>query len=220
MTRAEVYPFLDMTELKSSGKLIIDGRMFNDTCKLILDFIAADLRSFIDFPNVEEYTWLVEPSVIEVYYQNLYGVKTMSGLLPQFKLWFQYTLERLALLCPQELVNSLGHYKLDAQSKSKFREGWISCVEIVKTYLLSKTSVDVSKGQLLLEDPRNSFLDTIQARWDAEKGELVRETQKLRVELGKAQDQAAELEEKSKNLQQEKELLKEEFNKQKEEFEA
>ncbi|KAL2650805.1 hypothetical protein R1flu_018933 [Riccia fluitans] len=71
--------------------------------------------------------------------------------------------------------------------------------------------VNVSKSRLLLEDSCNAFQDTFQARWDGEKGELVRETQQLKGELAKAKGQAVEAEEKSKNLIQEKELLKEEF---------
>ncbi|KAL3702135.1 hypothetical protein R1sor_020157 [Riccia sorocarpa] len=287
MTRAEVYPYLDMTQLKSIGKLRVDGRMFNDTGVMELDFSAAGLRSFIKFPTIEECTNLVEPKDIDAYFFDKYGVKTIKQLEPQFKLWFNshlekvrnegwfiddlcrfslenrphgvvldkrtklvirnalrytskmnraYAYSKLVLLAMahvdpelphlrpdwhffinKELVNSLGHSKEDPQSKGKFKEGWTACVEIVKTSMLAKQDVQGVKKQLLLED---AGLDSVQTRWDAEKGELVRETQKLRVELGKAQDQAAELEEKSKNLQEEKELLKEEFSKQKEEFEA
>ncbi|KAL2654238.1 hypothetical protein R1flu_022366 [Riccia fluitans] len=113
----------------------------------------------------------------------------------------------------RELVNSLSHTKTDLQSRGKFREGWFALVEMMKANHLSKKNLDVSQSQLLLEDPRNAFQDTLQARWDAEKGELVRETEQLKGELAKAKGQAVEAEEKSKNLLQEKELLKEEFRK-------
>ncbi|KAL3678456.1 hypothetical protein R1sor_021412 [Riccia sorocarpa] len=106
----------------------------------------------------------------------------------------------------------LAYQKTDRGSQAKFREGWTAIVEIMKSNFLSaEAQAGSTDSTPLLLEACSSFGD-FQAKWDAEKGQLVRETEKLKTELTKAQGEA----EKSR---METVALKEEFSRQQKEWE-
>ncbi|KAL3694091.1 hypothetical protein R1sor_007742 [Riccia sorocarpa] len=106
----------------------------------------------------------------------------------------------------------LASTKTDRGSLAKFREGWTAVVELMKSNFLSaEARAGSCESTPLLLEACSSFGD-IQAKWDAEKGQLVRETEMLKTELSKAQGQA------EKN-RLETEALKDELTRQQKEWE-
>ncbi|KAL3699617.1 hypothetical protein R1sor_017639 [Riccia sorocarpa] len=103
-----------------------------------------------------------------------------------------------------EIRSRLGHEKQDKQSVKMFREGWMAIVGIVRSDFMAKEAA--SRGNPLLLEAQNAFTDT-RAEWDSEKGELVRQSNALKVELEKAEQKALEAKEREEAVRKEKETL-------------
>ncbi|KAL3696173.1 hypothetical protein R1sor_010249 [Riccia sorocarpa] len=93
--------------------------------------------------------------------------------------------------CANEIRFRLRHSKTDKHSKAKFREGWQAVVELVTRDFLAKQAARLHQQSsgLQLEyssDAKNAFGET-KVVWDAERGELIAERQRLRTELEEAQ---------------------------------
>ncbi|KAL3702152.1 hypothetical protein R1sor_020174 [Riccia sorocarpa] len=93
--------------------------------------------------------------------------------------------------CANEIRFRLRHSKTDKHSKAKFREVWHAVVELVTRDFLAKQAVRLQQQSSVLQleyssDAKNAFAET-KVVWDAERGELVAERERLRTELEEAQ---------------------------------
>ncbi|KAL2649613.1 hypothetical protein R1flu_017741 [Riccia fluitans] len=75
-----------------------------------------------------------------------------------------------------EIYGHMGHDRNDKFSGGKFREGWHAIMRIVLADFLAKQAT--MRHEPLLLEARNAFTNT-RAKWDSEKGELVREREAL-----------------------------------------
>ncbi|KAL3675401.1 hypothetical protein R1sor_025349 [Riccia sorocarpa] len=101
--------------------------------------------------------------------------------------------------CANEIRFRLRHSKTDKHSKAKFREGWQAVVELVTRDFLAKQAARLQQQSSVLQleyssDAKNAFAET-KVVWDAERGELIAERERLRTELEEAQSREEKLSE-------------------------
>ncbi|KAL3691012.1 hypothetical protein R1sor_004663 [Riccia sorocarpa] len=140
--------------------------------------------------------------------------------------------------CANEIRFRLRHSKTDKHSKAKFREGWQAVVELVTRDFLAKQAARLQQQSSVLQleyssDAKNAFAET-KVVWDAERGELIAERERLRTELEEAQsreevlrqerwqaqEEAMQAEMREGALRDKHEKLQREYSSQKEEWEA
>ncbi|KAL3688886.1 hypothetical protein R1sor_015195 [Riccia sorocarpa] len=95
--------------------------------------------------------------------------------------------------CANEIRFCLRHSKTDKHcySKAKFREGWQAVVELVTRDFLARQAARLQQQPQVLQleyssDAKNAFAET-KVVWDAERGELIAERERLRTEFEEAQ---------------------------------
>ncbi|KAL3698629.1 hypothetical protein R1sor_012705 [Riccia sorocarpa] len=140
--------------------------------------------------------------------------------------------------CAKEIRFRLRHSKTDKHSKAKFREGWQAVVELVTRDFLARQAARLQQQSQVLQleyssDAKNAFAET-KVVWDAERGELIAERERLRTELEEAQsreevlrqerwqaqEEAMQAEMREGALRDKLEKLQREYSSQKEEWEA
>ncbi|KAL3681622.1 hypothetical protein R1sor_024578 [Riccia sorocarpa] len=140
--------------------------------------------------------------------------------------------------CANEIHFRLRHSKTDKHSKAKFREGWQAVVELVTRDFLARQAARLQQQSQVLQleyssDAKNAFAET-KVVWDAERGELIAERERLRTELEEAQsrdevlrqerwqaqEEAMQAEMREGALRDKHEKLQREYSSQKEEWEA
>ncbi|KAL3698449.1 hypothetical protein R1sor_012525 [Riccia sorocarpa] len=140
--------------------------------------------------------------------------------------------------CANEIRFRLRHSKTDNHSKAKFRDGWQTFVELVTRDFLARQVARLQQQSQVLQleyssDAKNAFAET-KVVWDAERGELIAERERLRIELEEAQsreevlrqerwqaqEEAMQAEMREGALRDKHEKLQREYSSQKEEWEA
>ncbi|KAL3686094.1 hypothetical protein R1sor_004116 [Riccia sorocarpa] len=118
--------------------------------------------------------------------------------------------------CANEIRFRLRHSKTDKHSKAKFREGWQAVVELVTRDFLAKQAARLQQQSSVLQleyssDAKNVFAET-KVVWDAERGELIAERERLRTELEEAQsrEEKEEWEARNQKLSEDISVLHEE----------
>ncbi|KAL3691786.1 hypothetical protein R1sor_005437 [Riccia sorocarpa] len=118
--------------------------------------------------------------------------------------------------CANEIRFCLRHSKTDKHSKAKFREGWQAVVELVTRDFLARQAARLQQQSQVLQleyssDAKNAFVET-KVVWDAKRGELIAERERLRTELEEAQsrEEKEEWEAKNQKLSEDISVLHEE----------
>ncbi|KAL3676523.1 hypothetical protein R1sor_026471 [Riccia sorocarpa] len=125
--------------------------------------------------------------------------------------------------CANEIRFHLRHSKTDKHSKAKFREGWQAVVELVTREFLARQAARLQQQSQVSQleyssDAKNAFAET-KVVWDAKRGELIAERERLRSELEEAQSRE-EAEVREGALRDKHEKLQREYSVRKEEWEA
>ncbi|KAL3681706.1 hypothetical protein R1sor_024662 [Riccia sorocarpa] len=107
--------------------------------------------------------------------------------------------------------------------KPTFREGWHAVVELVTRDFFARQAARLQQQSQVLQleyssDAKNAFAET-KVVWDAERGELIAERERLRTKLEEAQSRD-EAEMREGALRDKHEKLQREYSSQKEEWEA
>ncbi|KAL3677621.1 hypothetical protein R1sor_027569 [Riccia sorocarpa] len=118
--------------------------------------------------------------------------------------------------CANEIRFRLRHSKTDKHNKAKFREGWQAVVELVTRDFLAKQAARLQQQSSVLQleyssNAKNAFAET-KVVWDAERGELIAERERLRTELEEAQsrEEKEEWEARNQKLSEDISVLHEE----------
>ncbi|KAL3683642.1 hypothetical protein R1sor_001664 [Riccia sorocarpa] len=185
----EITPYLDFTRLKEEGIVHISGKLFSGMDNYDLDISASGLRRSFTFPVMDECTVVVSAVEVEKSFKEMFGKSRMKDAFDTIKSphlrpdWHEW-------LSAELKAKLLAYLKTDRGSQAKFREGWTAIVEIMKSnFLAAEAHAGSTDSAPLLLEACSSFGD-FQAKWDAKKGQLVRETEKLKTELTKAQGEA------------------------------
>ncbi|KAL3694430.1 hypothetical protein R1sor_008081 [Riccia sorocarpa] len=222
LERDEVYPYLDLSHLQhDKGFVNISFALFSRGTRPGIDVYTVDLsdsglKKLVDFPAMGPCSRVVPGSVIEKHFLDQLGTTVaflaiahvdpeLDNLRPDWHAW-----------CANEIRFRLRHSKTDKHSKAKFREGWEAVVELVTRDFLARQAARLQQQSQVLQleyssDAKNAFAET-KVVWDAERGELIAERERLRTELEEAQsrEEKEEWEARNQKLSEDISVLHEE----------